>query len=114
MGGIGANRNDIGYGSQPVRQHTRIVGSRRYIDWILVDKESVMGSPGGGAPRVTVKHVQVHTAPGTMNIEGSSSGYGSDHFPVSTDVILLVRRHRMEPVRMQQQQQQQQQQAECT
>jgi len=87
--GRGANRVDIGFGEQQVRRNHALIGSKRYIDWVLVDWQSIHGSHREILPKIRIKHSEVHTMPGTK-LPGNQSGYGSDHYPISILFDLLI------------------------
>ena len=101
--GVGCNSIDV-YNDAGDYSHTASLkgktldanwGSTRYIDWLLVDLASVR------AGRVRVHAAEVHTAPGTTDgrelallpppRDREGRGWGSDHFPISADIELIVR-----------------------
>ena len=95
--GVGSNSIDV-FDDDGFYSHTatnlqghlgnKMMGSKRYIDWLLVDLESAQSE------RVRVESATVHTAEGTNDWseimmlpkphdKEGMRGWGSDHFPVS-------------------------------
>jgi len=109
--GRGTNVSDVGYGVQQTSKFIRkpVVGNQRFIDWLLVDRLSISGSRfirGEKIPKVRVLGAEVHTERGTTNkcvdrpgpnggpggFSRNSSGYGSDHFPISALLEIVITR----------------------